>query len=90
MKKLLFILLLIPSWALADCQCVCMNGQVQALCTSTLDIKPICSSRICPLQAPSIKPIQTPSIPPIGTNSCSQQQVYNEYTKRYEWKNVCY
>ena len=74
----------------ASCRCVCMNGSVQALCTSTLDIEPICPPRVCSITPPSIAPIQQPTIPPIGTSRCSQQQVYNEYTRRYEWKQVCY
>ena len=86
----IFLLLFLPLKVFASCQCSCVSGQVRAICTSTLDIKPICSPRVCPITTPSIKPIQSPSIPPIGTKSCTQQQVYNEYTKRYEWKKVCY
>jgi len=74
----------------ATCECVCINGEVRALCASTLDIEPICPPRICPITPPSIQPIQTPRVPPIGTTTCNQQQVYNEYTRRYEWQEVCY
>ena len=74
----------------AACECVCINGEVRALCTSTLDIEPICPPRICPITPPSIQPIQAPRVPPIGTTTCNQQQVYNEYTRRYEWQEVCY
>ena len=75
---------------IARCQCVFMNGEVRAVCSSTLDIEPICSPRIYPLTPPSIKPIQQPRVPPIGTSRCVQKQIYNEYTRRYEWKEVCY
>jgi hypothetical protein len=74
----------------ADCRCVCMNGEVQAVCSSTLDIEPICSPRVCPITPPSVEPIQRPRVPPIGTSNCVQRQVYNEYSRRYEWKEVCY
>ena len=75
--------------AKADCVCSCVNGENIALCSSTLDIEPICPPKICPIVPPSIRPIETPSIPPIGTTSCRNEQVYNQYTRRYEWQRVC-
>ena len=91
MKRIFTILLLIlPMQVFADCQCACVSGQVQAICSSTLDIQPICSPRVCPITPPSVQPIQPPSVPPIGTKTCVQKQVYNEYTRQYEWKRVCY
>ena len=74
----------------ASCRCVCMNGEVRAVCSSTLDIEPVCPPRVCPIVPPSVEPIQRPKIPPVGTSSCVQKQIYNEYTRRYEWKEVCY
>lgn len=87
---LAFLGLFASSVALADCRCVCMSGEVQAICSSSLDIEPICPLRICPITPPSIEPLQQPRIPPIGTSNCVQRQVYNEYTRRYEWKEICY
>jgi len=77
-------------FVLAECSCVCVQGEVRALCTSSLDIEPICPPRVCPITPPSIEPIQRPSVPPIGTSRCVQKQVYNEYTGKYEWREVCY
>ena len=74
----------------ASCVCKCVNGEVTALCTSTLDIEPICRPIICPIALPSIAPIQMPRVPPIGTSRCAQRQVYNGITGRYEWREVCY
>jgi len=82
------LLLVVNSYA--GCRCVCMDGQVQAVCSSTLDIEPICAPRICPIETPSIAPIQTPRVSPIGTSRCVQKNVYNDNTGRYEWKEVCY
>lgn len=48
----------------ADCRCVCMNGNVQAVCSSTLDVEPVCSPRVCPITPPSVEPIQRPRVPP--------------------------
>lgn len=73
-----------------DCRCACVNGKVEAICTSTLAIKPICAPRVCDIVPPSIKPIDTPTIPPIGTNKCDLKQVLNEQTHEYEWKRLCY
>lgn len=95
MKQIMLIGIMI-AWifasniAVADCSCVCMRGEVQAVCSSTLEIRPICAPRICPITPPSVEPIQQPRVPPIGTSNCTQQQVYNEYSHMYEWKEICY
>ena len=86
---LLFGFISIGTLVKADCVCTCVNGEVTALCSSSLDIAPICAPRICPLTPPSIAPIQSPKISPLGTTSCRQMQVLNAYTLRYEWKRVC-
>ncbi|MBM3512044.1 MAG: hypothetical protein FJX61_18190, partial [Alphaproteobacteria bacterium] len=63
------------SAAEAACQCTCVNGRPRALCTSALDIPPICGPEICPIVPPSIAPINPPRVPPIGTQNCRQAQV---------------
>lgn len=80
---------LIVSDANADCVCRCTNGQNAPLCSSALDIPPICPPRVCPIQPPSIAPVQAPQLPPLGTQNCWQQQVLNPYTNQYEWRRVC-
>jgi hypothetical protein len=75
--------------ASAACVCRCVNGQMQPLCSSTLDLPPICPPTLCPLVPPSIAPIAPPALPPLGTTYCSQQQVLNPYTRQYEWRRVC-
>jgi hypothetical protein len=82
-----FLLAAGPTYAACTCQCV--NGEVQPLCTSSLDLPPICAPRICPLTPPAIQPIERPTLPPLGTSSCSQQQVLNPSTGRYEWRTIC-
>lgn len=79
---------LLPSGAQAECVCRCVNGQMQPICRSALDIAPFCPG-MCPLAGPSIAPIQPPMLPPLGTQSCQQAQVYNSYAGRYEWRTVC-
>jgi hypothetical protein len=71
----------------AACQCVCMNGNVEAVCSSSLDITPICAPRICPIVPPAIRPIDPPLVPPIGALQCRSQQVWNG--EKYEWVAIC-
>ncbi len=90
MKKLFIFILLIFSQSIsANCVCRCVNGEVVPLCSSSIDLKPICSPQICPLVPPSIQPITPPTIPPIGTKNCVNKQVLNPYTNSYEWKLIC-
>lgn len=77
------------SGANAECVCRCTNGENVPLCTSTLEIPPICPPKVCPIAPPSIAPIQPPQLPPLGTQNCWQQQVFNPYTRKYEWQRVC-
>jgi len=94
MKKIVFggiiFTTLFVSSLSASCRCACIEGEVRAVCSSSLDIEPICVLRICPITSPSIAPIQTPRVPPIGTSNCIQKQIYNENTGMYEWQEVCY
>ena len=73
----------------AACTCQCVNGSVMPICSSALDIPPMCSPTICRITPPSIAPINPPRIPPIGTSDCSMKQVYNNRSGQYEWKQLC-
>lgn len=75
--------------AQAACQCRCVNGQIQPVCTSSIDLPPICPPGICPIVPPAVRPIATPVVPPLGTRSCRLEQVLNPNNGRYEWKQVC-
>jgi hypothetical protein len=66
-----------------------VNGEVVPICRNAIDLEPICAPRVCPIVPPAIQPIPRPIVPPIGTKTCQPEQVYNEYTRRYEWKTVC-
>lgn len=93
MRKLLLVtsifgLILVES-ASASCRCACINGQVQAICSSSIDIEPICAPRVCPIETPSVRPVQSPVVPPIGTSGCRQEQVYNDNNGLYEWQTIC-
>lgn len=91
MKRTLLMALLALSGgaAQADCVCRCVNGQVQAICSSPLDLRPLCAPQLCPITPPTIRPLQMPQLPPLGASSCEQRQVLNPYTGRYEWRTLC-
>jgi len=86
-RLLALVLVIFSQLANADCSCECINGRVQAVCSSTLDLKPICSPRICPILTPGIRPLPSLRVPPIGTTSCRKEQVWNGY--RYVWREYC-
>ena len=73
----------------AACTCQCVNGHVEAICQSTIDLKPICSPTLCPLVPPSLRPIESPTLPPLGTSQCHNQQVWNASLGRYVWMRLC-
>ena len=72
----------------ASCTCQCVDGEMQPLCSSSIDIPPICPPRICPIAAPSIAPIDPLRIPPIGTSSCRQARICDAFGN-CRWQQVC-
>jgi hypothetical protein len=60
--------------AQAKCNCQCINGRMQSICSNSGDLLPAnCPMTACPLTSPAIVPIQPPQPPPPGTSVCSQQ-----------------
>src|SRR6516162_7762841 len=80
--------LLLGGTARASCVCQCVNGEVQPLCSSAIDLPPICPPRVCPLAPPSIAPLNPPTLPPLGTSACRQEQVCNQFGN-CRWQQVC-
>jgi hypothetical protein len=79
----------LPLPALATCVCRCVDGEMVPICTSSLDLPPICPPTICPIVAPSIQPVEPPVVPPIGTTRCEQKQVWSDVQQRYVWREIC-
>ena len=75
--------------AQASCECRCVDGSMQALCSSAIDLPPICPSGGCALPPASIAPLRLPGLPPLGTTQCSERQVLNPATQQYEWHRIC-
>lgn len=86
-SALLFTATFAAGPASATCQCVCMNGNVEAVCSSSIDIQPICPPRVCPIVPPAVRPIDPPRVPPVGTSNCRSEQVWNG--EKYEWIEIC-
>src|SRR5215471_18428744 len=80
------LLLSVP--AAASCTCQCVDGEMQPLCDSSIDLPPICPPSVCPIVGPSIAPINPPTIPPIGTSSCQQARICDPYGN-CRWQQVC-
>lgn len=74
--------------ASANCVCRCVDGSMQAVCTGP-ESPIVCPPAVCPIPPPSIAPIVPPRLPPPGTETCTQQQVLDPRTGRYEWQEVC-
>ena len=72
----------------ASCICQCVDGAMQPLCSSSIDIAPICPPTICPITPPAIAPIAPPMLPPLGTSSCHQAQVCDQFGN-CQWQQVC-
>lgn len=78
-----------PTVSYADCVCRCIDGQMRAICSSSMSLPPLCPPTLCPMTPPSIAPLQSPRLPPLGTSECNQRQVLNPRTGQYEWRTVC-
>jgi hypothetical protein len=49
--------LVLAGHANASCVCRCVDGQMQPLCTSAIDLRPICPMGACAMAPPSIAPL---------------------------------
>src|SRR5579862_7889901 len=83
------VALALATQAQASCVCRCVNGTMRALCSSSIDLAPICPPTVCVIPPAAIAPIKPPRLPPLGTFQCQQQQVQNPVTLQYEWHRVC-
>jgi hypothetical protein len=73
--------------AFASCECRCVDGESQAVCTSSFEVPPICSSQSCPV-SPSMTPVG-PINPSVGSGLCDTVQVFNRRTGHYDTKQLC-
>jgi hypothetical protein len=74
--------------ASAACVCQCVDGRMQPICQSSIDLRPICPATICPIMSPSIAPLNPPTLPPLGATSCRQARVCDAFGN-CQWQQVC-
>jgi hypothetical protein len=74
--------------ARAACTCQCVDGQIQPLCGSAIDLPPICPPALCGPAAPSIAPINPPTVAPLGTSACRQARLCDQFGN-CRWQQVC-
>jgi hypothetical protein len=74
--------------AKAECTCECVNGHVQPLCESSIDLPPLCPPTLCPLMSPSLAPLNPPTLPPLGTSECHQARICDQFGN-CRWQQVC-
>ncbi len=72
----------------AECICQCVDGQMQPLCQSSIDLPPICPPAICPIAPSSMTPLNPPTLPPLGTSQCRQARVCDTFGN-CQWQQVC-
>jgi hypothetical protein len=89
MKVIFFALaaLVFSGQSEAACVCQCVNGQMRPLCSSSLDLPPICPLQLCPMVPPALAPLPPMQLPPLGTSNCRNVQVWNGY--QYVWRVIC-
>ncbi len=80
----------IPNVGHASCACQCVNGEVEPICGSAIEVPPVCAPRVCPIVPPEVEPITPPTVPPVDTSRCQMVQVYDEEAKKYVWRKICY
>jgi hypothetical protein len=90
MRSLLIgiLFLMVAGSAHASCVCQCVDGQMQPICQSSIDLPPICPASICPIAAPSTAPINPATLPPLGTSQCRQARVCDT-SGHCQWQQVC-
>ena len=78
-----------PALAEAGCVCRCVDGEQRPICSSAIEVPPICPPRVCPIVPPPVAPITPPTVPPVGTVECHEAQVLNPVTGEYQFKRIC-
>jgi hypothetical protein len=59
----------------ASCTRQCIDGQMQPLSESSIDLPPLCPPTICPLIPQTIAPLNPLTFLPLGTSQCSEAQI---------------
>lgn len=86
----LALALTIPSGsAEAACNCRCVDGKAQPVCSSSTDIPPFCPPASCPIAPPAKSPLDARDPAPAVKPGCETKQVYDPETRAYAWEQIC-
>jgi hypothetical protein len=78
----------ISTAAYANCSCICVNGQNQAVCDYNTERAPICGPRYCAnVQVQMPEPL-IPQIPAVGQGSCHSALVTLP-SGNMAWRQIC-
>jgi hypothetical protein len=72
---------------LLGCICLCVDGDLQPVCDSPLDLQPICGYEMCGNPPPALKPLEPIQLPPLGTSKCGLKQV--KIGGVWQWVSIC-
>lgn len=72
----------------AACNCLCVNGRMQAVCERVTEIQPVCPLRLCPSRRAEMAPLGPLVVPPLGTSKCRQAWVCDSQ-RRCSWQPLC-
>jgi hypothetical protein len=77
--------------AFADCRCLCVNGELAAICTGNLSVQPTCAPRLCPAVGGSVSMAQNRQASAQGGSGsgCAPRQVLDPVSGKYEWQVLC-
>ncbi len=88
MKKIflvLFLLVALPGFAQAECECRCVQGKVIPVCSIPTEHRPRCVQHACPITRAAEETIQAPD----KNGTCSEQPIRNPFTGLTETKTIC-
>jgi hypothetical protein len=76
--------------ASADYVCQCVNGELAAIYSGNVSVKPVCAPRTCPAPTESLSMARNLQVSAQGGGSdCKPVQVMDTISGKYEWKVLC-
>jgi hypothetical protein len=76
--------------AAADYVCQCVNGELAAIYSGNVSVKPVCAPRTCPAPTASLLMAKNLQVSAQGGGSdCKPVQVMDTISGKYEWKVLC-
>ncbi len=86
----LLLLVAVTSPARADCECACLDGLNQPVCSSDTDARPSCPDVVCTIAPPAVSEEEDvePELPP-PRRVCRDEMEWDPIFREYERVRVC-